>query len=172
MTKLLLPLLILLHISCSVHQTRRPITTSNVVLKGGNYGAEEWSESLSFERVSWFKGATLTHEVLLNSLDNKSRFSAWMGSDKLQLTKCNRFKVALVYSHSDAGQGNSFLLDQMDKSGFKQVTLLDFSAQMKAHPNYLDWKLSRHKIVGLCSDISSAQPIDITLPGFKKKSIK
>jgi hypothetical protein len=153
---------------CSTGKTRRPIYKSEVVFSSGNFEDKSWDDSLKFKRFSWFKDATLTHEILISSLTTKSAFSSWMGTDKLHLSRCSDFKIALIYSDINYSQGTSFLISELKKSGLKDVSLLDFSHQLKAHQNFGDWKLLRHKIIGLCNEGTVSKKIDVSIPGFQK----
>lgn len=171
MFKFFIPFLILLFFSCSTYRTRRPIHKTEIVFKGGNYRDMDWSEELKFKRVSWYKDATLSHEILITSLTGESKFSNWMGTDKLHLTRCTDFKIALLYADINAKQGISFLKSQLKNSGYEEISLLNFSHEIKAHQNYGDWKLGRHKFIGLCLENAAKNNIDISIPGFKKYTL-
>jgi hypothetical protein len=165
-------ILILVSISCSTNGTRRPIHQSEITLSGGSYGGESWKEKIKFNRISWFRDANLSHEVLTAKLTGNSKFSNWMGSDKLQLSSCQEFQIALLYADVNSTLGTSYLLSQLTKGGYNQISILDFSQEIKSHPNYKDWKLNRHKVYGLClKDGKGNNSVEIAIPGFKNTKV-
>jgi hypothetical protein len=168
--KLLISLiLVFVTVSCSTNTTRRPIFKSEVTISGGNYNGESWDEKIKFNRTSWFKDASVSHEILIAKLTGESKFSNWMGTDKLQLSSCQEFQVALLYADSSSSQGTGYLLAQLTSGGFQQVSILDFSQEIKAHQNFKDWKLARHKVYGLClKDGKGNKAIEVSIPGFKR----
>ncbi|MBT4790073.1 MAG: hypothetical protein HON90_00755 [Halobacteriovoraceae bacterium] len=171
MIKTICILFVFLLSACSINQTRRPISQSQVLLSGGRYNEQSWDDDLSFSRFSWYHDATLTHEVLIAPLSKESKFSFWLGESSEYLTKCIHFKVALVYADLNTAKGVAHIVSEIEKSGYKRVSLLDFSHQLKAHQNYLDWKLGQHKIMGFCQEDVKAEPIKVTIPGFMTRAL-
>lgn len=158
--------------SCASNSTRRPILKTEVTIRGGSYDGKQWDDKIIFQRISWYRDATATHEVLTTKLTGESSFSNWLGSDKLQLSTCQELRVVMVYASASAEQGASHLLSEMTQGGFEQISLLDFSQEIKAHHNFHDWNLQRHKIYGLClKQGQTDKSINITIPGFKNYKV-
>lgn len=159
--------LVFLMVGCSSLTSRRPIYETDISIRGGQFQDKEWEEKLKFKRVSWFKDATVTHEVLLTKLAADSKFANWLESDKKYLSQCSEFYVGIIYADINAAQGQSYLVSQLEKSNLKEVSILSFSSHIKAHQNFMDWKLIRHKVIGLCRTQASLSKMTINIPGFR-----
>ena len=172
----ILPLLFVLICSCSVYKTRNKVYNTNVNFMGGVYNTEKWSKSLIFQKNSWFQDATVQYEILITKMDRSSPFAKWMGSDILRLSQCNEFYIALVYANINAQGGTSVggtsvLFSEFEKLGLDDVSLPEFSRQIRSHQNFNDWHLARHKVVGFCQKKSNIQQIFITLPGYESHKV-
>ncbi len=165
-------LLILLLSSCASNKSRRPILQTTLSLSGGKYQDQAWNDNLTLYRTSWFKDATLTQDILIADLKTQSPFANWMGKDKLLLQKCQQFFVTLIYSDISAKQKLGYLRTQLESNGLKEYSILDFSFEIMAHQQIIDWNLQQHKVIGWCSeDTNTNKSIDITLPGYMKKNL-
>lgn len=153
--------------SCSTYKTRNQVYSSNIQFKGGVLNDQSWDDSLSFKRVSWFFDATENYEILISKLDKDSPFASWLETDRLYLTSCEHFYIVALYADINANDGTSLLTSELNKSGLKEMNILHFSYHMKAHQNFKDWKLGRHKIVGMCSSNKLQDQISISIPGHK-----
>ena len=162
-------ILIMILSSCSIYKTRSAFTTEKLSIKGGVYEDETWDTSLYFKRYSWYIDATLKNEILIADLDNQSEFFKWLGNDTVKAQSCKKFQIALVYSDANAEQSNPYLIDQIRKSQVEVLEVLDFKKELKSHQNLKDWYLSRHKIVGLCSDSGS---FTVSIPSFMTKTLQ
>jgi|LULF01.1.fsa_nt_gb hypothetical protein len=168
----LLFIIFLLMTSCSSVETRRITYASDLVLNGGRYEDKSWDESLEFKRFSWYQDATLNYDILITPLTSTSPFSNWLGSDKNLLQQCSEFFIALVYADVNSSGGNSLLINELTTDEqIVEKTLLDFSNQIKAHPNIIDWKIFNYKVVGLCSKSTNPSKFHVTVPGFTTQKI-
>ncbi len=165
-------LFVFLFVACATNSSRRPVHNTQVKLSGGTYQDKEWEDELIFNRTSWFKDATMTHEILLSKLDSHSPFKSWLGSEEGSLDKCSIFYIALVYSDINAKHNNGFIINQLESNGLKEISILDFSHHVKAHQNTQDWNLSKHKVVGLCHSKVVEKGIKVEIPGFKTQVLK
>lgn len=159
--------LVFILLACSTYKTRNKVYEGEISFKGGVYEDKNWTDSLEFKKISWFYDATLDHEILISKLDKSSPFSAWLGADRLALSTCENFYITILYSDINANHGNTLLTSQLKNAGLEEMSILNFTHQMKAHQNYLDWKLGRHKIVGFCQKNTNKSEIIVTIPGHK-----
>ena len=165
-------LFILLLAACATNSSRRPVYKTQVKLIGGTFQDKQWQDELIFSRTSWFKDATMSHEVLLSKIDMNSPFKSWFGSEQNYLKKSSIFYIALVYSDINAKHNNAFVINQLESNGLGAVSILDFSHQIKAHQNTQDWNLSKHKVIGLCHKNVVESTIKVDIPGFKSQVLK
>ena len=171
--KLVSILILVTLFSCASNESRRPILESELNFRSGRYQNESWGDSLSFQRSSWFKDATLTQEIIITELKTQSAFAKWMGKDKLLLQECNHFFVTLLYSDINASQGIGYLREEFVKNGLKEYSLLEFTNQIMAHQQAIDWNLQKHKVIGWCSrETKSRLDIEISLPGHSRHKLK
>lgn len=169
MLKLLL--LFFLFLSCSSGATRRPINTTEISIKGGNFKGDSWNDLLTFKRYSWYRDANLTHEVLLTTLSKNSPFYHWTGEEKRSLEECQKLRIAMIYTSEKAVKKKIYLISQLEKSIGKQIPIFDFSSYIQAHPQFSDWKLGSHKVLGFCKKSSGVEKISISIPGFREYSL-
>ena len=171
MRKILSIIFLISFTSCASYKSRNQIYTSDIDFRGGVSGDQVWEDSLVFERISWFYDATVKYEILLSKLDQSSPFASWLGADRLNLTTCENFYIGILYTDINAQHGTSFLVSQLSKSGLTEHSVLAFSYNIKAHQNFKDWKLDRHKILGFCSKSKSEDGIQVTIPGYQTHKI-
>jgi hypothetical protein len=157
--------------ACSIYKTRRSMTKSEIVIRNGVYLDKEWESDLIFKRYSWYKDASMSNEIMLSEISLKSDFSHWLATDKYHINKCEKFYIGLIYSDTSVKQGNSYLLAQLNKQGLEEKSIVNFSQELKAHQNYIDWGLSGHKIIGLCQMTKKSDNYYLTLPGFMQNSL-
>lgn len=159
--------LLLFVISCASHQSRNKIFEGEVILKGGNLGDKSWDDDLVLKRVGWFKDASLKHEMLYTKMTKDSPFTAWLGGRKISLSTCENFFIVFLYSDINAENSNALIINELKQAGLEQKEVLDFTYHIRAHQNFLDWKLLDHKVLGFCQNKTLSQPITINVPGHK-----
>lgn len=157
---------------CATNKSRRVVSVNKLHLVGGVYEDKSWNDKLEFVRLSFYQDATMVNEVLLTHLDGKTPFYNWLGVDSESIKDCQQFMVALVYADINSKHNSQFLISQIEKSGIKEVSLLDFSHHFKAHQNAQDWNLTKHKVIGLCGKTKHGSQISINLPGFKTQVLE
>ena len=170
MKLVLLVTLLLTLISCASNSSRRLVSTDTISLNGGVHNDKVWKDKLIFNRMSFFQDSNMVYDVLFADLKNDSPFFSWLGTEEPSLRKCSQLKVALLYVHINSQQSTYYLVSEIEKSGLKEMIILDFSNHFKAHPNTQDWNLSKHKVLGFCGTSSKKNNISLNLPGFKTQS--
>lgn len=156
-------------VSCA--SSRKNIAESEIVLKGGVYQNKSWDDKLNFKRISWYNEATMEYDVLIHKMSSDSKFANWLGSDKKQLEKCSEYYIGLLYADINKSQGIPLLTAQFSNLGFDQQSIMDFSDNLKAHPNYKDWRLFEYKIYGFCKNKDSGKDLVISIPGYHSQEL-
>lgn len=154
-------------VGCAVNQTRHKIYGQEISFRSGVFEDKSWDDSLSMNRVSWYQDANVSYEILLGKLDQNSPFANWLGADRLKLATCADFYIGAIYTGINAVYGSSYLLNELKKSGLEEISILDFSLQLKSHQNFKDWKLGRHHIYGFCAKNKNHPAVIVNIPGFK-----
>ncbi|PIP94640.1 MAG: hypothetical protein COW00_08990 [Bdellovibrio sp. CG12_big_fil_rev_8_21_14_0_65_39_13] len=159
----------LLLISCS-SQTKNMISSGDLVLKGGVFKTQKWSDPLTFERKSWYKEFTLLFDVLYQKIDLQSPFAQWYSeSEKESINSCSEALLVVSY-HLDAKRiSYSMFKEQMSKAGYEEFALEEFGQNLKLHPDYEYLSLSLHKVHGFCRKGTSLDSdLRISFPGFNE----
>jgi uncharacterized protein YozE (UPF0346 family) len=136
-------------------------------MNGGVYRDKQWSDKLTFKRISWYQEASMEYDLMLHKLDESSNFANWMGQDKSYLKECKDFYVALIYADFNARHLVSFLENQFEEQGIKKVIINTFRENIRAHSNFSDWRLSQYKVEGFCRSEGANEELFISVPGFQ-----
>jgi hypothetical protein len=160
--------------SCASTRSNNKVTHTDVTFTDGVYKDKEWDEDLDFYRTSWYKGATLTYDLLLAKVDKNSAYANWLESSKESYgKKCKEFYIAMLYSGDQEPTSIAKIKSGITNSGFKEVSVAQFKAHISSSYVFEQWHLQRHKLVGYCYEgIGSPEDfINITLPGFKEENV-
>ena len=164
--------LMIIFVSCSVHDSRRNFAEGEITFSGGMYQNSSWKENMTFKRYSWYSEATMVYDLLLHKLDKTSKFAEWLDRDKSLIENCNHIYIALIYSARNTDLKPIYFAGEFEKVGYERHTLTDFSDNLFAHHAYRDWRLFSHKLFGFCKKDLNTNPIKIRVPGFSPKILK
>lgn len=155
-------------VSCSSVSSRHSVTTGVVIYSGGVMGEKSWDDKMTFKRTSWYSEANLSDAIILHKLSSGSHFSNWLGSDRAYLSSCSEFYIAALYSR----KSKSFLINEIEKSGYRRKSIVTFGKEFSAHSNYADWGLQQYEVMGFCSNgKKQTGKINITIPGYKTQRL-
>lgn len=155
-------------VACANNRARKNIAYGEVIINGGVYNNKEWKDKLIFKRTSWYIEASMEYDIMIHRLHDQSQFANWMGDDRKFLKECYRFLVALIYADFNAVNSASYLVNQIEDAGLREVSIPDFKANLKSHDNFRDWRLSQYKVVGFCQEDPNDKDLVISIPGFKQ----
>jgi hypothetical protein len=167
----------ILLMGCS-SQSKNFTKDGQLKLRGGVYGSEQWSQSLAFERYSWFHELTLLFDVLIVKGDQLGPFDSWLSASELsQSRNCEEFNIVLVYgSDSDKISEHTFF-EQTRLYGYDRQHIADFGSHLKLHPDFERLSLQLYKPYGLCKknlafdSASTPTTLRLNFPGFKEVTI-
>lgn len=162
---------ITLFVGCAGFLQQKQVINSDISLQGGVYHEKSWDDELKFKRVSWYDQATMLYDIIYTKLDESSPFVNWMGSDRLTVSTCKTFWIALVYAKRNGLLNASGISQQITKAGYRDVIILDFAREFKSHQGFKDWRLSQHRIIGLCSNSEDDRPVELSLPGYTPQEV-
>jgi hypothetical protein len=162
-------------VSCASTRSSNKVSHSDIRFPDGVYKDKSWDEDLVFYRTSWFKGATLSYDLLLVKLDKNSSFSNWLEKSKETYDKdCKQLLIGMFYSGRTEPASLAEIKAQVLKLGYKEVSVASFKDHVSSHYVYEQWHLTTHKLVGFCyqgigtpSDI-----INISIPGFNQVNVR
>lgn len=163
--------LIFLCVSCAGVLKRNVVTHSDIVFRGGTFHDQRWEEELVFRRVSWFDEITMLYDFAYARIDENNPFVSWLGKERLSIAECDQFYAVLIYTKRNSVANTSFLKDQFTRAGYDEMILVDFADEVRSHQGFKDWRLSQHKILGLCRRAEAKSPISLHLPGFDSVSV-
>ncbi len=167
--------LVLLGSGCAAYKSYNQTTLGKVVLRGGVYEKEIWSEALTFKRMSWYHGMTLYFDALLWKAEVDSPFAKWFSSQEKEFfTKCETLLVTAGYSADPSKISHVSFREQMKLNGYDDVVLNNFASSLKSHPSAHDWRLQNYKILGFCKRSPSrlgTSKLAINFPSFKQLEI-
>ncbi len=158
-------------VGCASYKSYNQTTTGKVVLKGGIYQKDIWSESLVLKRMSWYHGMTLYFDSLIWKADQNSPFAKWFSpAEKEFFLKCEKLLVTVSYSADPTKISHVNFREQMMLNGYDDVVLNNFSAYLKTHPSAQDWRVLNYKVMGYCKRSPtrlSTNKLAINFPGFR-----
>jgi hypothetical protein len=174
--KRFLILLSLVLAGCASYKTYNQTTKGIVIMRGGIYEKESWSDALVFKRMSWYHGMTLYFDALLWKADLDSPFSKWFSpSEKEFFTKCESFLVTAGYSADPAKISHVNFREQMKLNGYDDVVINSFASSLKSHPASTDWRLQNYKVMGFCKRSPTrlrTSKLGINFPSFKQLEVE
>ena len=157
--------------SCAAFLDRNATIDSDIVFSGGSYGNKIWNDSLTFDRLSWYKEINMIYDISIAELKFDSPFRKWLGEETLRAAKCDRLFIGLIYTKNGAPVSTANFIQQFRNSDIEDIVLTDFQREFESHAGYRDWRLSRHKLVGLCARSNSRFPVVVKVPGFTDQKI-
>jgi hypothetical protein len=167
----ILAILLLGLVGCASYKSYNQTTTGKVVLRGGIYQKDIWSDSLVFKRMSWYHGMTLYFDALIWRADEVSQFAKWFSpSEKEFFLKCEKLLVTVAYSADPTKISHVNFREQMKLNGYDDVVLNNFATYVKSHPSAQDWRVLNYKVMGYCKRSPTrldTSKLAINFPGFK-----
>ncbi len=158
--------------SCSHYRGHNRIQKGNVKFPGGVYRDKTWDDTLVFKRTSFFQGAKLYHDVLITELGKDSPFRAWLGSDRSEADKCQKFYVTMVYKSLVGAVSRQKIFRQIEGLQLRPIFISDFAENIQEHYITDEMRLYGYKLKGFCQLASGdLDSINISLPGFSEVNI-
>ena len=173
--KKLIPLIMILFYGCSVNYAN--LSTNNVqqsemVLKGGVAGGEEWRDLFVFKRLSWYHELTLFYDFIYARVDKESKFFNWFSQREKDLfATCEDFLVTLNYAIDESKISRRDVSIQLEAFGYKEISLNQFDKNLKLHPDFESLSFKHYKVTGYCQDKVRPKEVYLTLTGFKTMSL-
>ena len=148
------------------------ISKTEVGFTSGVAQSNSWDDVLIFKRISWFYGVKLSFDLLYWQADQVSPFSQWFSADEKELLlKCYPLLIGVSYSGDGDNFSQAMMKMEMEKNGFKNVSVSEFARNLKSHPHYFKWNLKRYKVEGFCRSQEKSikgRYVYISVPGFKQ----
>jgi hypothetical protein len=163
--------------STTFNKKSEHIVTYNIVpFVGGLKNNQSWDDHLDFHRISWFKGATMSYDLMIARLPADSPFRNWLDDfDQSLIKNCTDLFIGLTYFDHLNRKKRSTLTHQLETQGFKRLILTGFKEHLVNHPTYTTRHLFRHFPYAFCmerkEEIGKEMVLDFEIPGFPKKSI-
>lgn len=152
-------------VSCG-HMSKNTVKSGDVIIQGGRFEKDEWSDPLNFKRYSWFQELTLVYDLLIVPDSKLGPFKKWISKDMAtEVAKCSHFALALTYHLEDEKFPKSFLSSQIFKKGVKRLSMKKWSQHLRSHPNYTGPSLGLYKVEGICFDQKTTK-MSISIPNF------
>jgi hypothetical protein len=174
--KSLFVLIFLILAGCASYKTYNQTTRGIVILRGGIFEKENWSDALVFKRMSWYHGMTLYFDALYWKADLDSPFAKWFSpSEKEFFTKCESFLVTAGYSADPSKISHVNFREQMKLNGYDDVVINSFASSLKSHPSATDWRLTNYKVMGYCKRSPTrlrTSKLAINFPSFKQLEVE
>ncbi len=148
------------------------IQTGDLSFQGGRFNDKEWSDRLTFKRVSWFKELSLEVDALIYTVDKKSPFYNWFSSEEQRsISNCHQYLVALVYTALEGNIKKSDFKDQMKENGYSDQQIPSFTHNLKGHPEFSQKALMQYRVVGFCREIGTTSKLRFHLPNYAEAAI-
>lgn len=171
MKNMVLLFLVLLQGCSSTYNTLNEITQGKVDFKTGTYKDYSWDDSMIFTRTSWYRGATMSYDIMLHRLDRKSPFAKWLGeSEKEYLKNCNPLVIGLFYAGNDSPSTIAKIKKEITDQNYTEINLLNFKEYIQNHPTHQLYNMWSHKMTAFCGKhiMESDQKLYVSIPNFKK----
>ncbi|MCK5882819.1 MAG: hypothetical protein KAG61_03960 [Bacteriovoracaceae bacterium] len=168
----LIAIALLLIASCGTltkHFTQR----GTLEFSGGLYKSKTWSDSLEFDRVTWYREFTTMYDLAWTKIDIQSPFFSWFSAEERSKIResLGPCYIALAYYEDSDKISTSMLMEQLREQGMKKININRFSKYLKIHPQAGAYSLQQYKVYGLCTS-SDKKSIKIDFPGFSTIKIK
>ncbi|MBL7665027.1 MAG: hypothetical protein JNM93_07830 [Bacteriovoracaceae bacterium] len=166
-------LLICILTACtSASMTENRIFKSKVRFNGGASKNQTWTEPVEFKRISWQRGIHLIYDVIYWKVDKNSPFVNWFADDEKEyMDKCSPLIITMNYYRVWGGSFFTYAMfkAQMDKAGFTEYIIPDFTDAISMHPDYEMWRLKQHQVKAFCRKSEHAlrgNYVYIDIPNF------
>ncbi len=169
---LILLLILAAFTSCS-NLTKNFVKKGEFGFRGGTYHDEKWDDTLTFTRTSWYHDMNLYFETLVVRPVEQSPFTRWFSdNERALISDCSDFFVALTYSlDTDRISQTDFKLE-MERNGYRTVTITNFKRNIMLHPDAQTISLSLYSAQGYCKLKGVPQStIVVRFPGFLESTI-
>lgn len=164
-------LIVLSAVSCS-NLSKNHVRDGKFIVRNGTFADKRWDENLEFRRISWYHELTLQFDFMMTSLTPQSSFNFWFSQAELvDAQNCDDFRVALAYSLDTRSIPYSQLNEQLERSGFKKVELLEFKKHLLQHPDSEMNSTRLYQVYGLCRSSKDAKPLTLNFPGFNETTL-
>lgn len=160
-------------VSCSSNLSNNKVSQGIVDFPGGRNGIVSWEDTLTFKRFSWYRGVTLSYDLLAYKVLPTSKFVNWFSKDEKNLLKtCKDLVITINYSARHALIKHSDFNILMKDTGFETVSVRRFAHSIKAHPAFEAWNLQQYKINGFCHKTQTTSNLVVNFPSFPEGFIK
>lgn len=150
----------------SVNETKRHIS-------GGTYRNVTWSDTMEFQRVSWFQELTMIYDTWFFRLLPDSPFRQWFSKDELRdVESCRDMLIVIHYQYDSKRISDRMFKEEMNLNKYEDVYLTQFAKNLKMHPDAIKWRLQKHKVIGFCRKSLTDDPLVINFPNFKETVIQ
>ncbi len=163
----------LLVMSCS-NLSQNFIKKGQMKLNGGMQERAKWSDSLTFDRYSWYHELTLMYEVMVVNYNFKSPFTNWFSkSERLKIEKCHQFRLLMNYSLDSKKVSKNTIHTAMEENGYRKISIEHFKDSLKLHPDAEQLSLQVYEISGYCKKKTGQNsPIFVNIPSYPEVLIK
>ena len=168
----ILAIIIFSAVSCSSNLSKNLVQEGNLVLRNGTFTDKVWKENLLFQRNSWYHELTLEFDFMLARITPQSSFNFWFSKEELEsMNKCADARVVMAYSLDTKDIPYSTLYEQLEKSGYTRIDLLEFKKHLLQHPDAQLNAFHLYHIFAICKKIKDSNPLIINFPGYLEKLI-
>lgn len=170
----LLILMVLIFGACA-NLSKNQIITEEFDLRGGKYANQQWDDSLTFERTSWYAELTLVYDLLITKLTPQSPFWQWLSNtEKETINSCKEHYVTVAYAQDSKKVSHSALKVSALEAGYRSFALPQLSNYLQLHPDFAKNSFHLYTVFGLCLEPERAKRENILLqfPNFKEVVLK
>lgn len=161
--KIILIIILVIIASCSSYRGVNRVGESSLAVHGGIKADKEWTDSLHFERRSFYIEATLMHDVLIAKLESSSPFYDWFSSLP---SGCTPAYVLLTYNKQGTILSPSVITNQIEQSGYNIIVVPTFANHITSNSSFRKRNLNFYNVRALCPT-ENKKDIVLNLPGFK-----
>ncbi len=172
--RMLKHLIFIFLISCSNYSnlSENLVKRGEFLLKGYVSEKGNVSETLSFNRLSWYQELTLISDVIYAHVPRESAFQNWFSeSEKDLISQCDDFFVYLSYFLDSNKISHGDFRSQLNSQGYEELALPQFSQYFRMHPDYEKDSFHLYKIHGACKSGSRTKQLSLSYPGFHSQDL-
>jgi hypothetical protein len=164
---------LLMLFSCS-RLSKNLIKKGEFSVEGGVFEDQKWKDEIILNRHSWYQELTLLFDLLIIPRKELGPFENWFSKEDLyRISECKDLDIVVTYYLDKKRLGPLDFWSNIEKIGGKKVSLVDFSKQLKIHPDFLRNSLNLYQIKGICWENlrTPSTKTPISMPGFSKTDI-
>ena len=149
------------------------IKEGDLTIRDGRFNNLEWSEDLTFKRLSWYHELTLLYDFLIAEIPVHSNYRRWFTpGESISANSCGKFYIAGVYATRDSRVNQNDIWNSFDTNRVKFINVNGFYQNLSFTDYFISNSFRLYKFWGICvRNQGEVVTVKLAFPGYKSKQI-